>query len=192
LSLDRILSLDDFEHAARRHLPRPVFAYVSGGVEDDASLRDNRAAFDELGFVPRTLVNVSQATTRTTLFGTEYAAPFGVAALALLGEVDQASDWVDLATKKHVDYLLPHALTSSGTNDQSSNFWASTMTYRIFFCDALQREQAIVALGSRMGEGTEMPRIRRIGNTLYALLLGSLSGRAGSPSKSMMTKSFPV
>jgi hypothetical protein len=71
--------------------------------------------------------------------GSVDAAPFGVAALAVLGEVDQASDWVDLATKKHVDYLLPHALTPSGTNDQSSNFWASTMTYRIFFCDALRR-----------------------------------------------------
>ena len=81
--LDRILSLDDFEIAARRHLPRPVFAYVSGAVEDNLSYRDNRAAFDELGFVPRTLVNVSQATTRTTLFGSEYAAPFGVAPMGI-------------------------------------------------------------------------------------------------------------
>src|SRR6185503_4954724 len=40
---------------------------------------------------------------------------------------------------KHVDYLLPHALTPSGTNDQSSNFWASTLHYRIFFLDPLRR-----------------------------------------------------
>jgi glycosyltransferase involved in cell wall biosynthesis len=53
-------------------------------------------------------------------------------------------------------------------------------------CDTLQREGAIVALGSRMGAGTEMPRIRRIGNTLYALLLGSLSGRAVSDTASGM------
>ena len=81
--LDRILSLDDFEHAARRHLPRPVFAYVHGGVEDDASKRDNRAAFDELGFVPRVLVNVSKRTTATTLYGQEYAAPFGIAPMGV-------------------------------------------------------------------------------------------------------------
>lgn len=71
--------------------------------------------------------------------GSVDAAPFGVAALALLGEVDEATAWLDLATKKHVDYLLPYALTPSGTNDQSSNFWASTLHYRIFFCDALKR-----------------------------------------------------
>jgi len=35
--------------------------------------------------------------------------------------------------------LLPHGLTPSGTNDQSSNFWASTLHYRIFFLDALRR-----------------------------------------------------
>ena len=81
--LDRILCLDDFEHAARRHLPRPVFAYVHGGVEDDASKRDNRAAFDELGFVPRVLVNVAGRSTATTLFGHEYAAPFGIAPMGI-------------------------------------------------------------------------------------------------------------
>jgi L-lactate dehydrogenase (cytochrome) len=81
--LARILSLDDFEHAARRHLPRPVFAYVSGGVETDASLRDNRAAFDELGFIPRVLVDVSKRTTATRLFGHEYAAPFGIAPMGI-------------------------------------------------------------------------------------------------------------
>jgi L-lactate dehydrogenase (cytochrome) len=81
--LDRILSLDDFEHAARRHLPRPVFAYVSGGVEDNAALRDNRAAFDELGFVPRVLLDVSKRTTATKLFGRDYSAPFGVAPMGI-------------------------------------------------------------------------------------------------------------
>ena len=81
--LRSILSLDDFEHAARRHLPRPVFAYVSGGVETDAALRDNRAALDELGFVPRVLVDVSKRTTATKLFGHEYAAPFGIAPMGI-------------------------------------------------------------------------------------------------------------
>src|SRR5215213_3401014 len=71
--------------------------------------------------------------------GSVDAAPFGVAALAVLGEVNQAQSWLDLAVKKHVDYLLPYALTPSGTNDQSSNFWASTLQYRIFFCEPLKR-----------------------------------------------------
>jgi len=71
--------------------------------------------------------------------GSVDAAPFGVVALALLGEVEEAETWLDLMVEKHVEYLLPHALTPSGTNEQSSNFWASTLHYRIFFMDPLRR-----------------------------------------------------
>jgi len=53
-------------------------------------------------------------------------------------------------------------------------------------CAALQREGAMLALGSRMGAGTQMPRVRRLGNTLYAILLGTLSGQAVSDTASGM------
>jgi L-lactate dehydrogenase (cytochrome) len=81
--LRRILSLDDFERAARGHLPRPLFHYVHEGVEDGASSDDNRLAFAEFGFVPRTLTDVSQRTARTTLLGHDYAQPFGIAPMGL-------------------------------------------------------------------------------------------------------------
>ena len=82
-SLRTILALEDFEHAARRHLPRPVFAYVAGAVETNAAWRDNRAAFDEWGFLPRTLVDVSKRSTAATLFGRGYAQPFGIAPMGI-------------------------------------------------------------------------------------------------------------
>lgn len=81
--LRRILSLDDFEAAAQRHLPRPVFAYVSGGVEDNASRHDNRAVFREWSLVPRVFRGVAGRTQATTLFGREYAAPFGIAPIGI-------------------------------------------------------------------------------------------------------------
>jgi len=71
--------------------------------------------------------------------GSVEAASFGVVALALLGEVPEARDWLDLMIEKHTDYLLPHGLTAGGTQEQSSNFWAWTMQYRLFFMDALRR-----------------------------------------------------
>ena len=77
--LRRILSLDDLEDAARRVLPRPIFGYVTGGVETNASLRANRAVWDEISFVPKTLVDTSARTQKTTLFGQTYDAPFGIA-----------------------------------------------------------------------------------------------------------------
>jgi hypothetical protein len=43
--LRQVLSLDDFERLARRHLPRPIHAYISGAVEDNASLENEKARF---------------------------------------------------------------------------------------------------------------------------------------------------
>lgn len=55
-----LLSLGDFEAAARRVLPRPIFGYIAGAAEDNHALADNRQAFDELALVPRVLCNVAQ------------------------------------------------------------------------------------------------------------------------------------
>ncbi|MGZ5121678.1 MAG: alpha-hydroxy acid oxidase, partial [Burkholderiales bacterium] len=74
-----MLSLEDFEEAARRVLPRPIFGYISGGVETDASLRGNRAAFAEYNFIPRVLVSTRGRSQKTTLFGRTYDLPFGFA-----------------------------------------------------------------------------------------------------------------
>nr|KAJ8744518.1 alpha-hydroxy-acid oxidizing protein [Delftia sp. PS-11] len=81
--LRQVLSLDDFERLAKRHLPRPIHAYISGAVEDNASLAENRSAFADLAFVPRTLVGVAQRDPGFELFGRRYSAPFGVAPMGI-------------------------------------------------------------------------------------------------------------
>lgn len=78
-----ILSLDDFEPAARGHLPRPIFGYIAGAVETNRSLAANREAFDEHAFVPRVLVDISRRSTQCTLFGKTWSAPFGIAPMGI-------------------------------------------------------------------------------------------------------------
>jgi L-lactate dehydrogenase (cytochrome) len=81
--LGQILSLEDFEVAARRHLPGPVFAYVAGAVERNHSLHANTASFQHHEFVPRMLVNISQRTTAIDLLGRRWSAPFGIAPMGI-------------------------------------------------------------------------------------------------------------
>jgi L-lactate dehydrogenase (cytochrome) len=75
--LKGLLSLEDFEEPARRFLPRPIFGYISGGVETNASLAANRAAFGELEFLPRVLAATRARHQKTTIFGRTYDLPFG-------------------------------------------------------------------------------------------------------------------
>lgn len=75
--LRNVLCLDDFEAPARRFLPRPIFSYVSGGVETNSARDGNRAAFAEWAFLPRILVNTRARHQRTTVMGRSYDLPFG-------------------------------------------------------------------------------------------------------------------
>jgi glycosyltransferase involved in cell wall biosynthesis len=53
-------------------------------------------------------------------------------------------------------------------------------------CRAIHADHASIALGSRMQPGNQMPRLRRVGNFLYAFLLGCLSGKAVTDAASGM------
>ncbi|ANM13009.1 MULTISPECIES: alpha-hydroxy acid oxidase [unclassified Rhizobium] len=78
-----MLCLDDFEPKAKRHLPKPLYGYISGGSETNASLRKNVEAFQAYAFRPRILQDVSKRSMETTLFGQTYAAPFGIAPMGI-------------------------------------------------------------------------------------------------------------
>lgn len=76
--LQSMLALDDFETEAKRRIPRPIYGYISGGAETNASMRDNRAVWDELQFIPKSLVDTSARALATTLMGKSYDLPFGI------------------------------------------------------------------------------------------------------------------
>ncbi|NYE25084.1 L-lactate dehydrogenase (cytochrome) [Pigmentiphaga litoralis] len=82
-ALRKVFALDDFEAAARRHLPRPVFGYMCSYAETGAAFDANRDAYADYGFMPQVMVDVSKRSTQTELFGETYAAPFGFAPVGL-------------------------------------------------------------------------------------------------------------
>ena len=79
----RVLSLDDFQEAARKHLPSQIYSYVADAAETGSSFRSNRAAFEEYELVPRVMVDIMRRSTAIKLFGRTWAAPFGIAPMGL-------------------------------------------------------------------------------------------------------------
>lgn len=80
-------SVDELRTRARRRLPRPVFDFIDGGAEDEATLRANRDDFARLTFRPDALVDVSARSQRVTVLGHDLPtpvllAPCGLARLA--------------------------------------------------------------------------------------------------------------
>jgi L-lactate dehydrogenase (cytochrome) len=81
--MKRYLSLTDFERGAQKRLPRPLFHYIQGGVEQDLSVKGNRTAFDNFSFVTRVLTDVSTRSIEMPLLGHTYSAPFGIAPMGI-------------------------------------------------------------------------------------------------------------
>jgi (S)-mandelate dehydrogenase len=81
----RAHNIEDLRAAARRRLPRVVFDYLEGGAEDHISARANRECFEAIGFSPRTLVDVSQRSLKTSVFGLPFDAPFGISPVGAAG-----------------------------------------------------------------------------------------------------------
>lgn len=106
--LSRILSLDDFESAARRYLPRPLFGYVAGAAENNQSLNANRQDFSSYSFKPRVLVDVSRRTQGVELFGEHYASPFAIAPMGLCALTAYRGDLVlaRAAQKENIPMVL--------------------------------------------------------------------------------------
>jgi isopentenyl diphosphate isomerase/L-lactate dehydrogenase-like FMN-dependent dehydrogenase len=69
------LNVFDFEEAARRKVSAGHWAYMASGVDDDATLRANRAIFQRVQLRPRRLHDATLVDMRVELFGTVYDSP---------------------------------------------------------------------------------------------------------------------
>ena len=67
--LENCYSIADLRDLARARLPAPVFHYMDGAAEDEKTLHNNRAAFEQYRLLPRVLRDVSEVDTSTTILG---------------------------------------------------------------------------------------------------------------------------
>ena len=74
-SMEKLLSLYDFESEAHTRIAPAAWDRISGGAADELTLRWNREAYDRLRLNPRVLVDVSKIDTRVNLLGAELPFP---------------------------------------------------------------------------------------------------------------------
>lgn len=77
-----LISLADYERAARQVLPEGAFGYYAGGAGDEITLRDNLAAWRRLAIRPRMLTGVGERDMAVTVLGTRHPHPLIIAPMA--------------------------------------------------------------------------------------------------------------
>src|SRR6202167_3448962 len=80
----RYPTVDDLRRRARRRVPRFGFDFVDGGATEEYCIARNTSAFQAIELLPHYCID-GKVTTRTELFGRQYAAPIGVAPMGSAG-----------------------------------------------------------------------------------------------------------
>jgi L-lactate dehydrogenase (cytochrome) len=73
----------DFRRLAKRRLPRPIFDYIDGAADDEATYRQNTSSFERCDVVPNVLRGVENVDVSVTVMGQKLAVPFYCSPTAL-------------------------------------------------------------------------------------------------------------
>ena len=75
MSLKDCYNFNDFRKLAKRNLPAPIFHYIDGGSDDEATLKRNTESFTKCDLVPSILTSVGEPDMTTEVFGQKIKMP---------------------------------------------------------------------------------------------------------------------
>jgi (S)-mandelate dehydrogenase len=115
MALQSAITIEDLRRLAQRRLPDFLFAPMDAGAGDGAGSARNVRRLEERLMVPRALVDVSSRTQTTSIFGREYASPFGISAIGYAGNFRRHADLLlaESARAANVPFILSGAATSA-------------------------------------------------------------------------------
>ena len=113
MKLDQAINIEDLHRMAKRKLPKIIFDYIEGGVEDERGLARNEAAFHKHRLLPRYLVDVSKRDQSATVFGRTYSSPFGISPTGGVGLYRREGEVMlaEAAAAENIPYIM-----SGGSN----------------------------------------------------------------------------
>lgn len=96
-------------------MPRFAFEYLDGGCNEDVNLVKNTSDIRQIELVPQYLSSYPGANLTTSLFGTTYDAPFGVAPMGLQGMLwpRAAEILAGAAAANNIPFILSTVTTAS-------------------------------------------------------------------------------
>ena len=103
MRLDDAANIDDLREKAKSVVPRVVFELLASASGDEQAFRRSVEDFKSRKLLPRLLRGVAERDQTTSLFGREYAAPFGIAPTGTIGIL-----------RKNIELSLARAAKAAG------------------------------------------------------------------------------
>ncbi|MEA2770568.1 MAG: (S)-mandelate dehydrogenase [Acetobacteraceae bacterium] len=126
------INIDDLKRMAKRRLPKIMFDFIEGGVEDEVGLRTNANTFRNVRLVPRYYVDTSKREQRAKLLDRSYASPFGIAPTGMAGAFRRDAELylAQAAAEADIPYLMSGA--SNASMEQGAKLAPENLWYQIY------------------------------------------------------------
>ena len=108
-------SIDDLRQKAKERIPNFAFDYLDGGCNEDVGINRNTEEIREVQLQPRYLQNYGESTTKCSVLGMEFDAPFGIAPVGLQGLMWPNSP--EILAKAAFKHNIPFILSTVTTMD---------------------------------------------------------------------------
>ncbi len=109
MNVNHAINIDDLRKMAKRRLPRIIYDFIEGGVEDELGIARNEAAYDRERLVPHYLVDVSKRD-QTGRFACDrrYSSPFGISATGLAALFRPGADLMlaESAAQANIPFMM--------------------------------------------------------------------------------------
>lgn len=106
-------SIDDLRNKAMKKIPKFAFEYLDGGCNEDVNLWKNTNDIRKVELKPSYLVPRKKISLKTSLFGHEYDAPFGIAPVGLQGLMWPKAP--EILAKSSLEHNIPFILSTVTT-----------------------------------------------------------------------------
>jgi (S)-mandelate dehydrogenase len=132
MGVETAVNVDDLYRLAKWRTPKVAFDFIEGGVEGESALARNEAAYRRWQLLPRYLVDVMSVDQTTTLFGRQYASPFGFAPTGAAGLFRLGSDLnlARAAAKANIPYVMSGA--SNDTIEDAAKIARENTWYQVY------------------------------------------------------------
>jgi len=131
-SIDGAINIDDLKRLARKRLPKIMFDFIEGGVDDEIGLATNMRAFRDTRLVPRYYVDTSKREQRAKIFDRSYASPFGIAPTGMAGAFRRDAELflAQAAAEADIPYVMSGAANAS--MEQAAKLAPKNLWYQIY------------------------------------------------------------
>ncbi|CAN1564617.1 idi Isopentenyl diphosphate isomerase (BS_ypgA, MTH48 and related proteins) [Paracoccaceae bacterium] len=122
----------DFRRLAQRRLPGPIFNYIDGAADDEATYRRNTAAFEDVDLLPRVLRGTNEVDLSVTVLGQKLALPFYLSPTALQRLFHHQGERAVAAAASRFDTMF--GVSSLGTTSlEDVRKFAGPQVYQFYF-----------------------------------------------------------